>query len=197
MGGVSCHPVQFLRSDFQASCENCMQTAIVHNLGPGYRKRSNCSGCHQRNNLTVEGVDILGSGIAHWRQVAAEQGERMNARRQLVEARKHEKELGIKVGTPLPDQGACKHFRKSNRWMRFPCCGRAFPCHECHDEAVDHVHDWANRMLCGFCSFEQPLSNDKCTSCGAASIRARTAYWHGGQGCRNVATMATNDSHKY
>lgn len=26
-------------------------------------------------------------------------------------------------GTSLPDNGACKHYRHSYRWLRFPCCG--------------------------------------------------------------------------
>jgi hypothetical protein len=37
-------------------------------------------------------------------------------------------------GTPLPDNGACKHYRHSYRWLRFPCCGKCgrpcpWPCH--------------------------------------------------------------------
>lgn len=195
--GISCHPIQLLRSDFVASCGACAMNSTVHNIGPGYRKRSSCAGCFAKHNLMVEGVDLLGSGVAQWRQTAADQGEHMNARKQVQEARKHERELGIKVGQPLPSNGSCRHYKKSNRWMRFPCCGRAFPCGDCHDEAVDHVHEWANRMLCGHCSFEQPFSNDKCSKCGSASIRAKSAYWDGGQGCRNRLTMTTEDPHKY
>lgn len=195
--GMNCHPVQMLRSDFSVSCDGCTHSVRVNNIGPGFRKRAACPECHQKQNLMVEGVDLLGQNISHWRQVAADEGEKMNARRQLQDARRHERELGIKVGQPLPDQGKCRHYTKSFRWMRFPCCGRAFPCGDCHDEATDHPHEWANRMLCGHCSYEQPFSEDKCRNCGAASTRARSAYWEGGQGCRNRATMARNDRHKY
>jgi len=31
---------------------------------------------------------------------------------------------GIVRGKPLPENGACKHYKKSMRWLRFPCCGR-------------------------------------------------------------------------
>ena len=61
---------------------------------------------------------------------------------------------GIRVGNPLPDQGTCKHYRKSTRWFRFPCCSRVFPCDTCHEENNKDGHEMlrANRMLCGFCS---------------------------------------------
>mmetsp|Transcript_120879 Transcript_120879/g.303922 ORF Transcript_120879/g.303922 Transcript_120879/m.303922 type:complete len:432 (+) Transcript_120879:428-1723(+) len=194
--GTDCHVVQLLHSDVMATCGQCTQEVRIRNVGPGYRKRSSCTECHTKLNLAVEGADILGTGVAHWRQVASEEGDRQTARKQLQDARRHERELGIRVGTPLPEQGACSHFKKSYRWLRFPCCGRTFPCGECHDEQMDHVHEWANRMLCGHCSFEQPYSRE-CSNCGAAPTRSRTAFWEGGEGCRNQVTMSRNDPHKY
>ncbi len=92
--------------------------------------------------------------------------------------------------------GTCKHYRKSFRWLRFPCCGKCsfdrfdpqsiellmvcenpfvillfssgkcYPCDTCHDAAEDHPAVWANRMLCGFCGLEQPFSSKPC-SCGS------------------------------
>jgi len=35
-----------------------------------------------------------------------------------VTKKKIPKEPGIKEGQPLPDNGACKHYKKSHRWMR-------------------------------------------------------------------------------
>jgi len=196
--GVNCHPVQLLRSDFEASCSECFDVARIRNVGAGYRKASKCMGCSTKLNLCVEDVDLLGQSVAKWRQVAEEQGEQMNARRQLQDARKIEKHLGLKVGQPLPGKGACKHYGQSYRWLRFPCCGRAFPCDVCHDEQTDHHCEWASRMLCGLCSHEQPLSKDQCSHCGAAQSRgSRSGHWEGGDGCRNRITMAKNDPHKY
>jgi len=195
--GMGCHPVQFLKSDFVASCGECAESVRVRNVGPGYRKRSNCSRCHAKLNLVVEGAEVLGTAVAHWRQVAAEEGVRLNFRRKLQDARRREREQGIRVGQPLPHQGACKHFMKSYRWLRFPCCGRAFPCDKCHDEQSDHLYEWGNRMLCGYCSFEQLEAKDRCANCGRGVTRPRTAFWEGGEGCRNRTLMSRSDHHKY
>ena len=39
--------------------------------------------------------------------------------------------LGVVVGRPLPNKGTCAHYKHSYRWLRFPCCGRAYPCAAC------------------------------------------------------------------
>eukprot|EP01117_Protostelium_nocturnum_P014401 TRINITY_DN5479_c0_g1_i2.p1 TRINITY_DN5479_c0_g1~~TRINITY_DN5479_c0_g1_i2.p1 ORF type:complete len:188 (+),score=39.71 TRINITY_DN5479_c0_g1_i2:65-628(+) len=106
---------------------------------------------------------------------------------------------GIKVGTPLPDKGTCKHYRKSRRWLRFPCCSRVFPCDLCHEENNMDGHDmkWANKMLCGYCSKEQPFSSKPC-SCGAdLTGTGGTHYWEGGKGCRNTQKLSKKDPHKF
>lgn len=195
--GMNCHPTQFLRSDFLATCGECTGAIHIQNAGPGYRKRGECPACFGKVNIAIEGDELLGPGVAHWRQVAAQESERMSARQLLKDARKQEKEQGVRAGQPLPNNGACKHYQKSFRWLRFPCCGRAFPCVECHDEQTDHPHAWADRMLCGSCSHEAPYSKDKCSRCGATQTRPRSAFWEGGDGCRNSATMSKNDRHKY
>ena len=70
--------------------------------------------------------------------------------------RKPTKDPAIQEGKPLPENGACKHYKKSFRWLRFPCCGKTYPCDECHDESEpDHEMKYAIRMICGFCCKEQ------------------------------------------
>eukprot|EP00405_Crypthecodinium_cohnii_P021198 CAMPEP_0206466658 /NCGR_PEP_ID=MMETSP0324_2-20121206/28587_1 /ASSEMBLY_ACC=CAM_ASM_000836 /TAXON_ID=2866 /ORGANISM="Crypthecodinium cohnii, Strain Seligo" /LENGTH=632 /DNA_ID=CAMNT_0053939811 /DNA_START=69 /DNA_END=1967 /DNA_ORIENTATION=- len=197
VAGTNCQPVQLLRSDIEAVCGECNAAVLVRNCGPGYRKKGTCAACHAKTNIMIEGADVIGTGVSHWRQVAQAGAEQQNARKQLQDARRREKDMGIKVGNPLPYQGACKHYLKSYKWFRFPCCGRAFPCSDCHDEQMDHPYEWANRMLCGHCSFEQMSTKDKCGNCGAETTRNRTAYWEGGEGCRNRAVMSKNDIHKY
>ncbi|TGZ59003.1 hypothetical protein CRM22_009310 [Opisthorchis felineus] len=106
----------------------------------------------------------------------------------------------IQDGSPLPDYGSCKHYRKSYRWLRFPCCGRLDPCDVCHDEAVTDGHEMelATRMVCGFCSKEQAFSNTKpCVRCGKQLTGSRSAHWEGGKGCRNKFTMSRKDAKKY
>lgn len=194
--GVSCHPTQVHRGDFEATCSGCMEPVRIRNVGPGFRKRSSCANCFEKLNLSVDGADMIGMAVSHWRQVAESEGEKQSMRRMLQEARSREKEMGIKAGQPLPDFGACKHYSKSYRWFRFPCCGRAFACDVCHDEQMDHPHEWANRMLCGHCAHEQ-LYRDTCVKCGAAQTRHKSAYWEGGEGCRNRTLMSKSDNHKY
>ncbi len=44
----------------------------------------------------------------------------------------------FKIGAALPNNGACKHYKSSFRYFRFPCCGKAFPCDDCHDATEKH-----------------------------------------------------------
>lgn len=39
--------------------------------------------------------------------------------------------------------------------LRFPCCGRTYPCDVCHDMDQDHPMELATRMICGYCAKEQ------------------------------------------
>ena len=108
----------------------------------------------------------------------------------------------IMPGKPLPGNGACEHYAKSFRWLRFPCCGRAFACDLCHDaEQAGKCEPgrWATRQICGFCAHEQPFSKDKpCLHCGKAiGLPRRTRHWQGGQGERNKAHMSSKDRQKY
>ena len=67
------------------------------------------------------------------------------------------KDPAIQEGKPLPNFGTCKHYKKSYRWLRFPCCGKCYPCDICHDSKEDHEMKYANRMICGFCCKEQVI----------------------------------------
>ncbi|XP_026191969.1 uncharacterized protein LOC34623098 [Cyclospora cayetanensis] len=107
-------------------------------------------------------------------------------------------DLRIVVGSPLADFGTCRHYKKSYRWLRFPCCGKAYPCDICHDSREDHEHEWATRMICGFCSLEQPFANGKPCACGKALTRdGGSAHWEGGKGCRDPIRMSRKDPRKY
>ncbi|CAL8072090.1 unnamed protein product [Calicophoron daubneyi] len=106
----------------------------------------------------------------------------------------------IQDGSPLPEYGTCKHYRKSFRWLRFPCCGRLGACDVCHDDAAadGHEMEFANRMICGFCSKEQPFSATKpCVRCGKYLSGSRSSHWEGGKGCRDKFTMSRKDVKKY
>ena len=44
----------------------------------------------------------------------------------------------FKQGFPLPNLGGCKHYKNSNRYFRFPCCGKAYPYDDCHSKVEKH-----------------------------------------------------------
>merc|ERR1712225_208732 len=76
--------------------------------------------------------------------------------------RRKRETLGLTPGTELPKRGRCRHYTKSYRWFRFSCCSKVYTCDKCHDEAEDHPNEWANRMICGWCSREQNYRPEDC-----------------------------------
>lgn len=111
----------------------------------------------------------------------------------------------LRPGQPLPLRGTCRHYRRSFRWMRFPCCGRWFPCDVCHELGGTNEgcqpHIRATRMACGFCAQEQAFGA-QCVHCGAkltaqGKEKTHTRYWEGGKGCRNRAQLSRRDPKKY
>ena len=112
--------------------------------------------------------------------------------------RRNRENLGLHAGEPLPDHGACQHYRKSYRWFRFSCCGRVHPCDKCHDEAEGHVNEWASRMTCGWCSREQRFAPEVCGFCGRSVVGRRgKGFWEGGKGTRNRTLMSRKDRRKF
>ena len=98
---------------------------------------------------------------------------------------------------------ACRHYRHSHRWLRFPCCGARYACDLCHEEGADHEAVWAKAMVCGYCSTEQPCDS-RCRACGrrlaataAAPQGRRSTYWEGGEGQRDPRRMSKKDPRKY
>jgi uncharacterized CHY-type Zn-finger protein len=150
---------------------------------------------------------VTGSNAADSRrkpQVVDEMEEEL--RRLRKKARSDPTQKAISLGTSLPQNGACSHFRSSLRWLRFGCCGRAFPCPTCHEQsgcpaaASGGMGARANRMICGKCSFEQPFSNSPCGKCAYAMGQSKSSsgrHWSGGSGSRNVATLSNKESKKF
>eukprot|EP00930_Biecheleria_cincta_P083719 TRINITY_DN73231_c0_g1_i1.p1 TRINITY_DN73231_c0_g1~~TRINITY_DN73231_c0_g1_i1.p1 ORF type:complete len:692 (+),score=150.75 TRINITY_DN73231_c0_g1_i1:77-2152(+) len=107
----------------------------------------------------------------------------------------------IRLGSSLPQMGACRHFKKSYKWYRFACCGRAFPCPECHVESgcpAAGLGAHASRMICGKCCMEQSYSpNRPCEKCNFAMVAKGSSHWDGGGGTRSLAAMSTKDSKKF
>uniref|UniRef100_A0A4W6CGD1 Nucleoporin NUP42 n=1 Tax=Lates calcarifer TaxID=8187 RepID=A0A4W6CGD1_LATCA len=172
--------------DLIVGCLTCSQD-FPSNLSYGQTKELNCEHCHSKLSILAESTRFqyiqprttkTGSSAVNYKTI---------------------RDPAVQKGKPLPEKGTCKHYKQSHRWLRFPCCGRAYPCDGCHDEDQDHPMELATRMICGYCAKEQPYGNGKpCISCGSMMTRgARTSHWEGGLGCRNKAKMSRNDRQKY
>uniref|UniRef100_A0A3P8TLP7 Si:dkey-24l11.2 n=1 Tax=Amphiprion percula TaxID=161767 RepID=A0A3P8TLP7_AMPPE len=173
--------------ELNVGCLSCSQEGPVQNLLYGQTKELNCEHCHSKLSILAESTRFqyipprtnkTGSSDVHFKTI---------------------RDPAVQKGKPLPEKGTCKHFKQSHRWLRFPCCGRTYPCDVCHDEHQDHPMELATRMLCGYCAKEQPYGNGKpCVSCGSMMTRGtRTSHWEGGLGCRNKVKMSKNDRQKY
>ena len=145
-----CKVEDLLPSDFSMECFECETKATVRDYMIGSRSRSNCLQCHKSMAFGFE--------IATFHRAIAPDAEKLKAKAKARAAAKKQGSVGkrkgipvdntgINPGKPLPENGACKHYRKSFKWFRFACCGRAFACDTCHDLKTEDGHDamWAKR----------------------------------------------------
>lgn len=191
-----CYPTDLVNCSLQLTCDTCSPTEPlassirVEEISIGERLTFPCRHCRQPCEICIEGRII-------WNQLPGLMAE-VGKRTSLTDKASR---LPTKVGEPLPDYGTCSHYRKSHRWFRFPCCGRAFPCDECHCQDAtsrNHEPEWANRQICGYCSREFPISQRYC-ECGEqpAAAARHTAHWEGGKGTRDQTAMSKKDGKKY
>lgn len=175
--------------DLTVGCLSCSQEGPMQNISYGQTKEFNCEHCHSKLSILAESTRF---------QYIQPRANKTGPSASVVNY-KSIRDPAVQKGKPLPEKGTCKHYKQSHRWLRFPCCGRAYPCDVCHDEDQDHPMELATRMICGYCAKEQPYGNGKpCISCGSMMTRgARTSHWEGGLGCRNKVKMGRNDRQKY
>ncbi|KAJ2690881.1 hypothetical protein IWW39_000390 [Coemansia spiralis] len=213
-----CAPTDLLPSKFILSCESCgmadhddsarPSADIVVTVGIGSTTFLNCRSCHAKMSMELQAPQFIrlmdGIALGGSSSAALISSEVERTRKAKVNKREELARLGVVPGQPLPDHGACKHFRKSTRWLRFPCCGKTFPCVTCHDEKEDHEHEYAQIMLCGHCSKEQRISKTEqsglCVSCGMQVIKridGNHAFWQGGTGVRDRTRMSRKDTRKF
>ncbi|KZL80171.1 chy zinc finger domain-containing protein [Colletotrichum incanum] len=182
---TGCTVADMLPSTFIPVCAKCSTASQGLVSVRGDATTNVCRTCHGKFTFkipTVKFLAITSGGLA-----APTSGP----------VKKAEK-LGLHAGTPLPDRGACAHYKKSYRWFRFSCCAKVHPCDRCHDEAENHVNEWANRMVCGWCSREQRYSPEACGFCGRSVIgRKGKGFWEGGKGTRDRKLMSRKDPRKF
>ncbi|KAM8974018.1 uncharacterized protein RCH25_019522 [Pelodytes ibericus] len=176
---------------FMIGCLDCSQEGPLQSVCFGITKDMNCLNCHNKLSISIEAVKFQ-KVERYTGKTNVNQGLNFGKKRVL-------RDPSIQPGKPLPDNGTCKHYKKSCRWLRFPCCGKTYPCDVCHDEHEDHEMELATRMVCGYCAKEQAYINGKpCISCGNMLSRSiHSIHWEGGRGCRSKVKMSRKDKQKY
>ena len=177
------------------ACLECGALAEVDKFNPPTIWEAACKTCYARMRLDARAMAVLDWPDAAV-SLAARSAPITGGGGGSVAARPP-------PGRPLPDTGTCLHFKNSHRWLRFPCCANAFPCDVCHDARADHPHEYAKRMICGFCAREQPYTaRAPCVACGAVLSR-RTggatgtgSHWEGGSGQRQRVLLDARDRRK-
>ena len=184
-----------------ATCFECDDTLRLPPFVRNRRLERNCGSCHAKVAFKASRLQ-LEEHSAPRREGVKEQKEEDPMERDLAAFRQRVTQRPITEGQPLPDLGKCKHFKKSRRWLRFSCCGKAFPCPICHEAsgcpaAVFGI--MAHRMICGQCSREQDFSNALCAFCGFNMVKSSSAThgWHGGEGTRDRSVLSKKDKKKY
>lgn len=184
---VGCTLADMLPSTFVPTCGTC-STAPAQGLVcvRGDTTNNVCRECHARFTFKIPEVKFLaytpGSGVLP----------------PTTGPRRKQERLGLHAGEPLPGRGACTHYRKSYRWFRFSCCSKVYACDRCHDEEENHLNEWANRMICGYCSREQNYAVSNCGFCGRSVVgRKGRGFWEGGKGTRDRKLMSRKDPRKF
>ncbi|XP_062599150.1 uncharacterized protein LOC134260609 [Saccostrea cucullata] len=191
-----CLPFDVILQDcvFKLGCFSCNKEMKAKSMAFGQVTETWCSTCHGKMKVSAESVKF-----AQLLPSEPETDEKSLHKVPVLKPKKNLKEPEIQLGRPLPEDGTCKHYKKSFRWFRFPCCGKCYPCDICHEmKEGDHEMLLATRMICGHCCKEQPFALDKaCVACKKSMTQVRTAFWEGGKGCRDKSKMSRNDVQKY
>lgn len=185
--------VVLAESELKIGCLHCSKETAVKGLQYG-ANWSWCRHCHLKLEFHIPSTRF------HELQNDATQAASLKKTKDSSTSSKPKRPAqssGIKEGQPLPGNGTCKHYKKSYRWLRFPCCGKCYPCDLCHEVQESHEMKYATRMVCGFCSKEQPYSQRPCNGCKSSVTKSRSSHWEGGKGCRDKLTMSRNDDQKY
>ncbi|KAI1741778.1 hypothetical protein F4680DRAFT_414981 [Xylaria scruposa] len=182
---TGCTVSDMLPSTFIPTCAKCSTPSQGLVSVRGEAVTNVCRECHGRFTFKIPQVKFL----------AITPGSALPP---TVGPRRRQEKLGLHAGEPLPARGACSHYRRSYRWFRFSCCSKVHPCDKCHDENEDHSNEWANRMICGWCSREQNYAVEACAFCGRSVIGKKgKGFWEGGKGTRDKTKMSRKDKRKF
>ncbi|RDL37111.1 Uncharacterized protein BP5553_04544 [Venustampulla echinocandica] len=182
-----CIIVDMLPSTFIPTCAQCSTAYPAPGLISvrGETTTNVCRECHHKLTFKIPQTKFL----------------RISSADRLPSAgpRRKKETLGLTPGTELPKRGRCRHYTKSYRWFRFSCCQKVYTCDKCHDEGEEHPNEWANRMVCGWCSREQNYRPEDCGFCHRTLIgkKGGGGFWEGGKGTRDKSKMSRKDPRKF
>jgi hypothetical protein len=190
----SLNVIDVLSSSFHANCEACLtdKETVFEAIQRGRRSEKHCTACGKKmaifaKQFAMKDLDIL-SGRRKKNGTIQSGSNSSNGK--TKSKGKTQPKIALVKGINLPNMGACKHFKKSLKWMRFPCCGRMYPCPVCHelDGCTNASTTLATTMICGKCSEEQAFGTGKCSACS----------FHMGKGGRDTrqSTMSKKDRKK-
>ncbi|KAJ9087765.1 hypothetical protein DSO57_1030053 [Entomophthora muscae] len=206
---LGCIPHTISRVSITANCESCDKQNCdlpeFKEILLDSQRRENCRQCHSLMEFNLSGVKLVKLAPSSALLENASSNSHVEDSVQILGGAIKKEKIAYKVGQPLPSFGACRHYKRSNRWLRFPCCGKAYPCDTCHDDASQGDHDmiFASAMICGFCSqetrYQYHREDPLCSRCGhklTGSSKGK-AFWEGGKGTRDPSKMSRNDPKKY
>lgn len=95
-------------------------------------------------------------------------------------------------GNILDDETRCSHYQSSLDVIaiKFKCCGRYYPCYQCHEEAAGHKaqvweeSEWdQTAILCGVCKTELTIneymhSGNCCPKCNTGFNPKCSTHYH-------------------
>lgn len=201
---TGCLPMDLLPcSSFEVQCQ-CSETSMMKDqFHQGRWNEKHCRACHTKEAYRFDRV--LFQELKRHPEASLKRLKGIIRPATSEKTRsKYDPDTTLTLGQPLPETGTCIHYHHSHRWLRFPCCGRRYPCDLCHEELTDgHEMQWANRMVCGYCSLEQRVDS-RCSGCSKKLTTSasrpegkNTCFWEGGTGQRNKKRLSKKDPHKF
>ncbi|CAG9480708.1 conserved Plasmodium protein, unknown function [Plasmodium vivax] len=201
-----CSLMDLLSGDYSVNCESCGRKSILKNVTSGKEMHANCQKCFTKLEFKYSGFsfdEIVSANNAAIKKIDEMINKLFTKKKSSKKAVAAPNNLKIekcknviKVNNIEVKDGACKHFKKSHRLFKFPCCNKIFPCPTCHDLNSNHECGIAKRVICGFC-FREFDDDDVCVCQRDKKAKKGGNFWEGGKGCRNAVALSRNDSKKY
>ena len=148
MGSFTWDVRDFHFCEFDLTCEFCDTANRTKKIIAGQPVYMECKGCFKKMTFSYMALTLAALALGQGGEEEEEgNGPSVQDIMKKIFARKTKFEF--KVGLPLPNNGSCKHYKGSNRYFRFPCCGKCYACDDCHSKVEKH------EMMVGNLFFER------------------------------------------